>query len=256
MTAGWLLPRTPRSSHTVLAGTCWALSSSGQSAPQVRPPRALTSPSRCALSIKMSALLYLPGLLVILFKRHGLLSTLGHVLGVVLIQGGIGAPFLVHNWRTYLRYSYEFSRAFLYKWTVNWRFVSEEAFLSAWWARGLLFGHLATLVAFGLSRWCRRDGGVWTVVSSGLRRPSYAPSAVPMTADCTSILILSRHNMLNRWCRCYNSALYIQLDWHLVCAVIALSISFMVRSPAAIHCLEDKIPGLCKVSNSIPLYDA
>ena len=138
----------------------------------------------CALSVKMSALLYLPGLLVVLFKRHGLIGTLLHVAVLVFTQVAAGLPFLLTYPRPYLKYSYEFSRAFLYKWTVNWRFVSEDTFLSQWWARGLLVGHIATLVAFGLFKWCRREGGALKVIRNGLRSPFARPDGCVVTGDC------------------------------------------------------------------------
>ena len=84
----------------------------------------------------MCVLLYLPGLLVILFKRRGLVSTLVHVLALAATQALIGMPFLLEYPKTYLKFSYEFSRVFLFKWTVNWRFLGEDLFLNPTWAKG------------------------------------------------------------------------------------------------------------------------
>lgn len=138
-----------------------------------------------AVSIKMSALLYLPGILVILVRRKGLLQTLGAVGLLVFSQVAIGWPFIQEYPRPYLKNAFEFSRQFLHKWTVNWRFVPEETFLSSSWARTLLALHLGALVAFGF-RWCRQDGGALAVAGRALRRPSSAPSLVPLSADRTS----------------------------------------------------------------------
>ncbi len=131
----------------------------------------------------MSVLLYVPGLLVILFRRRGLVYTLLHMLALAGTQALIGLPFLLEYPRSYLKYSYEFSRVFLFKWTVNWRFLGEELFLSPAWAKGLLVGHVTTLALFGLFKWCRSDGGVMKVLEKGLRQPLRAPSAAPFTAD-------------------------------------------------------------------------
>ena len=131
----------------------------------------------------MSALLYLPGILVVLFRRRGLFFTLASVVGLVLAQVALGWQFLRGNSQSYLKLAFEFSRQFLYKWTVNWRFVSEETFLSTTWSRSLLALHLGTLVAFGFI-WCRRDGGVFAVISRGIRKPASSPSFVPLSADC------------------------------------------------------------------------
>ena len=138
----------------------------------------------------MSVLLYLPGILVVLFKRKGFLSTLEHIALLLATQVAMGATFLLHQPWSYLHYSYEFSRQFLYKWTVNWRFVSEDTFLSTTWARGLLLGHIATLIGFGLFKWCRKDGGTFAVLKRGLQAPTISPNLVPMTADCKPMQVV------------------------------------------------------------------
>lgn len=136
----------------------------------------------------MSVLLYLPGLLVILFKRRGLVSTMRHMLTIVATQALLAANFLDGDRWAYLRSSFDFSRVFLYKWTVNWRLIDEDTFLSPGWAKGLLIGHASVLVAFGLFRWCRPDGGVWPVLARGLRKPLRPAALAPLSADCESIL--------------------------------------------------------------------
>lgn len=137
-----------------------------------------------SLSVKMSVLLYLPGILVVLFKRNGLIGTVRHILLLIVTQAAIGLPFLAQYPISYLKSSFEFTRVFLYKWTVNWRFIPEETFLSSTWARGLLFSHLTLLVAFGLFKWCRRDGGTLNVINSGFRYPFRAPASATLSADC------------------------------------------------------------------------
>jgi len=135
----------------------------------------------------MSALLYLPGLLVILFKRHGLMVTMRHLLVLAVTQIVLGQSFLAEDRRAYLQNAFDLSRVFMYKWTVNWRFLDEQTFLSRSWARGLLVGHVSVLVAFGLFRWCRSDGGVSAVLRKGFRHPMRAPMLPPVSADCKVI---------------------------------------------------------------------
>lgn len=65
----------------------------------------------------------------------------------------IGYPFLAVNARSYFSRAFEFTRQFLYKWTVNWRFVSEETFLSKRFALSLLLAHACLLVLFLSTRW-------------------------------------------------------------------------------------------------------
>ncbi|KAG6376391.1 dolichyl-P-Man:Man(5)GlcNAc(2)-PP-dolichyl mannosyltransferase [Boletus reticuloceps] len=144
-----------------------------------------------ALSVKMSALLYLPGLLVILFKRHGLMVTMRHLLVVAATQIVLARSFLAEDARAYFQNAFDLSRMFMYKWTVNWRFLDEQTFLSRSWARGLLVGHVTVLVAFGLFRWCRSDGGVAVVLRRGFRSPMLSPSLSPVSADYVATVLMT-----------------------------------------------------------------
>ncbi|KIK59804.1 glycosyltransferase family 58 protein [Collybiopsis luxurians FD-317 M1] len=136
-----------------------------------------------ALSVKMSILLYLPALLVILVKRHGIVYTFRKISNIIGMQAMLAYPFLQKDWRAYVNYAFDFSRVFLYQWTVNWRMIPEDIFLSKGWARGLLIGHLSVLVIFGLSRWCKKDGGVWAVLNRAIRRPTLPAGIAPVTPN-------------------------------------------------------------------------
>ncbi|KAG8217767.1 mannosyltransferase [Butyriboletus roseoflavus] len=146
-----------------------------------------------ALSVKMSALLYLPGILVVLFKRHGLAVTVRHLLVLAFTQIALARSFLVEDARAYLQNAFDLSRMFMYKWTVNWRFLDEQTFLSRSWARGLLLGHVTVLVAFGLFRWCRSDGGVAVVLRNGFRRPMLPATLSPVlvSADYVATVLMT-----------------------------------------------------------------
>ncbi|KAF8652752.1 hypothetical protein AX16_004249 [Volvariella volvacea WC 439] len=144
-----------------------------------------------ALSIKMSILLYLPGILVVLFKRRGLFATIRYLTTIIAIQTSIGFPFIKYDHWAYFRSAYDLSRVFLYKWTVNWRFLSESTFLSKPWAQLLLAIHLILLVLFGLTRWCEPDGGVWVVLSRGLRHPNHPASLLPMQSETVAMILLT-----------------------------------------------------------------
>ncbi|KAG1877858.1 glycosyltransferase family 58 protein [Suillus subalutaceus] len=143
----------------------------------------------------MSAILYLPGLLVILFKRHGLFATIRHMLVLACTQTLLARSFLIANAKSYLRNAFDLSRVFLYKWTVNWRFVDERTFLSPAWAKGLLLGHVTVLVTFGLFRWCRGDGGVARVLQRGLRRPGRPAGLAPVDPDYV-VTVLTTSNLI------------------------------------------------------------
>ena len=74
---------------------------------------------------------------------------------LVIIRESHLPVFLSHNLSAYLGRAFEFSRQFLYKWTVNWRFVDEETFLSKPFAYGLLITHILILLIFVQYRWIR-----------------------------------------------------------------------------------------------------
>lgn len=57
----------------------------------------------------------------------------------------------------------------MYKWTVNWRFVGEDMFLSKGFAGALLIAHAVLLLLF-IFKWCKPYGGVRKVILDGLAR--------------------------------------------------------------------------------------
>jgi alpha-1,3-mannosyltransferase len=74
---------------------------------------------------------------------------------MVQVQVAIGVPFWGASVRGYLGRAFELSRQFLYKWTVNWRFVPEATFLSKEFSIALLAGHASVLALFVVTRWLR-----------------------------------------------------------------------------------------------------
>ena len=106
-----------------------------------------------AVSIKMNALMFLPGILTVLVCCGGMLLALKFISIVALSQLLIGAPFIYHAPREYFMKSFEFSRQFFFKWTVNWRFLGEDLFLNNSFHQILLLTHLVLLALFGWFRW-------------------------------------------------------------------------------------------------------
>lgn len=141
-----------------------------------------TTDDRFALSVKMNVLLYLPGLLVVLFRAWGAWRT---VFSLSVIIGGsqvaIGWPFLIHDPMAYMSTAFDFSRVFLYEWTVNWRFLDAKTFLSPHFSHFLLCLHVLLLVLFGLFRWTgiARQGWQWI-------RLRWHGDTVPMSPSCMS----------------------------------------------------------------------
>ncbi|KAG9246553.1 glycosyltransferase family 58 protein [Calycina marina] len=107
------------------------------------------------LGIKMSLLLSLPAVGVILFLGRGVQGSLKQAFMMLELQIIVAIQFLPVNWSGYLSRSFELSRQFFFKWTVNWRFVGEETFLSRGFSLALLAGHVSTLLLFITARWLR-----------------------------------------------------------------------------------------------------
>lgn len=107
------------------------------------------------LGIKMSLLLSLPGVIVVLFLGRGFWGCLRLVWLMIQVQMAIGVPFFSTNAKGYLGRAFELSRQFKFQWTVNWRMLGEETFLSRWFALSLLAAHVLVLVGFIVKKWIR-----------------------------------------------------------------------------------------------------
>lgn len=137
-----------------------------------------------ALAVKMNILLFLPGLIVLMFQCRSFFGVVDGLLIITFVQIGLpGLYFSEENaqFSAYFRTAFDFSRQFLYRWTVNWRFISEETFLSKSFAKGLLLSQAAVLVAFGLHRWSPVPGGTGAVLKRGLYnlRALFKPAVLP-----------------------------------------------------------------------------
>ncbi|KAH8924355.1 glycosyltransferase family 58 protein, partial [Atractiella rhizophila] len=145
-----------------------------------------------ALSIKMNILLLLPGYGLVLLLSLGLLPALNHAILMGAFQFVIGLPFLTTHPRSYLTNAFQFSRIFLYKWTVNWRFLPEHIFLDRRFATALLVGHLTTLCYFAHFKWLAAHGGIFSVLRRAMRRPGSPVAMKTLTArDKASIIFTS-----------------------------------------------------------------
>jgi len=117
-----------------------------------------------SVSIKMNALLALPALGLLLLRNTGVVNTTIFLSFSVALQALLGAPFLSTYPQEYLAKAFEFSRVFFHQWTVNWKFVPEDIFISKKFALTLLSLHLVTLLLFAHYKWLNKDGGLFTVV--------------------------------------------------------------------------------------------
>ncbi|KAM7132787.1 dol-P-Man:Man(5)GlcNAc(2)-PP-Dol alpha-1,3-mannosyltransferase isoform 1-T1 [Molossus nigricans] len=109
-----------------------------------------------AVSVKMNVLLFAPGLLFLLLTQFGLRGALPKLGICAVLQVVLGLPFLLENPVGYLSRSFDLGRQFLFRWTVNWRFLPETLFLHRAFHLALLATHLTLLLLFVLCRWHRR----------------------------------------------------------------------------------------------------
>jgi len=100
-----------------------------------------------AVSLKMNVLLFAPGLLYLLIQASPK-WTIPRLAICGFTQVILGAPFLATYPVSYLRKAFELDRKFTYKWTVNFKFLDEQTFLSSRWALLLLTLHLSLLVIY------------------------------------------------------------------------------------------------------------
>ncbi|KAM0463262.1 hypothetical protein ACHAPV_003390 [Trichoderma viride] len=107
------------------------------------------------LGVKMSLLLVLPAVVIILFLGRGFKGALRLVWLMAQVQLVLAFPFITTNWAGYLGRAFELSRQFKFEWTVNWRMMGEEAFLSRGFSITLLTFHVLTLLVFIAARWLK-----------------------------------------------------------------------------------------------------
>ncbi|KAF0047023.1 hypothetical protein F2P81_000656 [Scophthalmus maximus] len=110
-----------------------------------------------AVSVKMNVLLFAPGLLFLLLSEFGLIRTIPKLSLCAGIQLFLGLPFLLDNPIGYVSRAFDLGRQFMFKWTVNWRFLPEWLFLNRYLHFLLLAAHLLTLLLFVFRRWKSRS---------------------------------------------------------------------------------------------------
>jgi alpha-1,3-mannosyltransferase len=91
-----------------------------------------------AVSIKMNMLLYSPGILLCLLLSTGFYETFICLAICAVWQLILGYPFLSTYPIDYLKNSFDIGRVFMFKWTVNFKFLPEEIFVSKPLSIGLL----------------------------------------------------------------------------------------------------------------------
>ncbi|CAG7918987.1 unnamed protein product [Penicillium olsonii] len=109
------------------------------------------------VAIKMTLVLLVPAIAAITLLSLGLARSISLGVMAILVQILLAVPFLQVNATGYLSRAFELSRQFMFKWTVNWRFVGEETFLSKEFSLALLVLHISLLAIFFTS-WVKPSG--------------------------------------------------------------------------------------------------
>lgn len=118
----------------------------------------------------------------------------------------LGYPFIVANARSYVSRAFEFSRVFLFKWTVNWRFVGDEIFYSRWFSNSLLVAHAALLLAFLSSKWLHTS--LSNAIKDFIRPPSARYQAEVARGVTPSFILTAILSSVVIGCLCARSLHY------------------------------------------------
>ncbi|KAL5364113.1 Dol-P-Man:Man(5)GlcNAc(2)-PP-Dol alpha-1,3-mannosyltransferase [Aspergillus floccosus] len=140
------------------------------------------------VAIKMTLLLLAPAVAVITVLSLSLMPSMRLGVLAVLVQVLLAIPFLQTNPVGYVSRAFELTRQFMFKWTVNWRFVGEEVFLSKKFSLGLLALHVSLLGVFIATRWLKPSGSNLADFLQNIVRGRDHPVALSKTFTMTALL--------------------------------------------------------------------
>lgn len=167
------------------------------------------------LGVKMSLLLALPAVGTILLQAigpasaftqlvmigqvqvcrlpHAYIASLHIDLIADMLQFVLAFPFArsIELGKIYLSRAFDLSRVFKYQWSVNWRFVSEETFLSREFAIGLLVAHVVLLMLFVFTRWLQPLRYAKVTLADYLATGVSTPTQVQIRAAVTPDFVLT-----------------------------------------------------------------
>ncbi|KAJ5697651.1 hypothetical protein N7488_011335 [Penicillium malachiteum] len=144
------------------------------------------------VGVKMTLVLLAPAIAVITLLGLGLSRSLSLAAIALQVQIYLAIPFLRSNAIGYFSRAFELSRQFMFKWTVNWRFVGEETFLSREFSVALLLLHISILALFSIN-WVSPSGfNVFRFLQNtilGRLQPVTLSKSFIMTAMLSSLAI-------------------------------------------------------------------
>ena len=111
-----------------------------------------------AVSVKMNALLYAPGVAFILFKNLPSTQAIAYIVGLCGgLQLALALPFLAHHPVAYMHKAFELSRKFNLYWSTNFQFLSESVFASPLLSIGLLAFTIIAYIGFARKVWTSKN---------------------------------------------------------------------------------------------------
>ncbi|CDO95035.1 unnamed protein product [Kluyveromyces dobzhanskii CBS 2104] len=151
-----------------------------------------------AVSIKMNALLYLPGVLlsVYLLERGNTLQIALNVATMAVWQIAVATPFWKEYPKEYIQGAFNFGRQFMYKWSVNWQMLDEESFVNPIFHRTLLVSHVTVLLTFLFYKMLPREltpSQLLRMAKSNLLHPftDVVPRKVPVSPSQIAYILLT-----------------------------------------------------------------
>ncbi|KPI88566.1 dolichyl-P-Man:GDP-Man5GlcNAc2-PP-dolichyl alpha-1 3-mannosyltransferase putative (ALG3) [Leptomonas seymouri] len=109
-----------------------------------------------AVSIKMSVLLFVPGMLYVMLRTLPFFKLVGCLCVCVAWQVLAALPFLLHDSGAYISRGFELSSTFQQRWSVNYQFLDSELFVSPKFSIALLIATVAAWALVWRTRWANR----------------------------------------------------------------------------------------------------
>ena len=161
----------------------------------------------------------------------------------------LGAPFLLSNPVAYIVGSFNLGRVFLFEWTVNWRFLSEEMFVHPGFHISLLVVHIGLLAIFANPwfRYVKKTAPFNGVLSLYLMIISlYFNICVQVHEKLRQVATSWSWNNITA---VFVTSFHCQLDWSGSKSFFALPILCLVFSLTAVSALVNSVLNMAQVKN-------